>query len=187
MNWILSTLLALVAGSVGSVGLTPVSARPRRRQPNCVMLLNDVCTHCCAHTGKSWNTSTTGPTLSNTDTLAIRIRRKPRKASRGVLRNLPDLRKHKAKNLREDLQKLVGPTMLTFSEGRMYVPENIRQNATEQGRLELMLHRITREPERYCEGHLQRLLSEQNNHHEHQSNYQQARAILDEMSKRVAP
>jgi hypothetical protein len=187
MNWILSTLLALVAGSVGSVGLTPVSARlgeAAKLRHAAERRLHGLL---CAYRQELEYQYDRSHTEQHGYPLEFASVESQEKLAEDVLRNLPDLRRRKAKNLREDLQKLVGPTMLAFSEGRMYVPESIRQNPTEQGRIELLLRRITREPERYCEGHLQRLLSEQNNHQNHRNNYQQTIVILDGMAKRVEP
>ncbi|MFF3322311.1 hypothetical protein [Streptomyces sp. NPDC002889] len=95
--------------------------------------------------------------------------------------------KRNARQMREDLLLLVGPTMLAFAERRMYVSADVRVGETEQARLELMLRRVTREPDRFCEGHLQRLLSEQNNPDEHAEHYRQTLAILDRMADSVAP
>ncbi|MFC8247612.1 hypothetical protein [Streptomyces chartreusis] len=67
------------------------------------------------------------------------------------------------------------------------MPADVRVGATEQDRLEVLLRRLNLEPEHYCEGHLQRLLSEQNNFHEHGEHYAQARTVLDRMAARVAP
>lgn len=187
MNWILSTLLALVAGSVGSVGLTPLSARlgeAAKLRHAAERRLHGLL---CAYRQELEYQYDRSHTEQHGYPLEFAAVEGQEKLAEDVLRNLPDLRKRKAKNLREDLQKLVGPTMLTFASGRMYVPESIRQNSTEQGRLEILHRRINREPERYCEGYLQRLISEQNNHHEHRNYYEQSIAILDGMVKRVAP
>jgi hypothetical protein len=44
----------------------------------------------------------------------------------------------------------------------------------------------TREPDRYCNGHLQELLSEQNNPHEHNEHYELS-FVLGRMADRLAP
>jgi hypothetical protein len=187
MNWILSTLLALVAGSVGSVGLTPVSARlgeAAKLRHAAERRLHGLL---CAYHQELEYQHDRSHTEQHGYPLEYASVAGQEKFAEDVLRYLPDLRKRKAKNLRADLQKLVGPTMLRFASGRMYVPEGIRQNSTEEGRLELLHRRFNRESARYCEGHLQRLISEQNNHEEHHNHYQESISILDEMAERVAP
>ncbi|WP_392958111.1 hypothetical protein [Streptomyces sp. LN245] len=69
----------------------------------------------------------------------------------------------------------------------MYVPGAVRANETERGRLEILLRRVDREADRYSEGQLQKLLSEQNNLPEHNEYYQSAVSVLDRMVGRVAP
>ncbi|MFE6946117.1 hypothetical protein [Streptomyces chartreusis] len=187
MDWIANALLALVAGSVGSVLLVPHTQRrgeaAKARYAAGRQLYGVLCTYRqeleyqydrCHSEQHGYPPEFAA--LEGQEELAEE-----------VLRALPDLRKRTARQTREDLELLVGPTMLAFAERRMYVLADVRVGATEQGRLEVLLRRVTREPERYCEGHLQRLLAEQNNFHEHNEHYEQARAVLDRMADRVAP
>ncbi|MFF3141585.1 hypothetical protein ACFVRU_07580 [Streptomyces sp. NPDC057927] len=187
MNWISNALLALVAGSVGSVLFVPATQRlgeaakaryAAERQVHAV--LSSYRQELQYQYDRSITEQHGYPpefaALEGQETLA-----------ENVLRTLPALGKRKRIRMRNDLQLLTGPTMLAFAEQRMYVPASIRAAATEQARLDLLLRRVTREPERFCEGHLQRLLSEQNNLPEHSEYYQLTLAILDRMADRVTP
>jgi hypothetical protein len=186
MNWIGNALLALVAGSVGSVVFVPLSQRlgeqaklrhaAERRLYGVVQSYRQQLQY---HYDRSRTEQHGYPpefaALDGQESLAEE-----------VLRNLPDLSRWKAKRLREDLFSLIGPTMLEFAESRMYVPPTVRNSDTEQDRLEIYLRRVNMEPGRYSEGHLQRLLSERNNPVEHEQEYQTTLSILEQMSARVA-
>ncbi|MFJ3229222.1 hypothetical protein ACIPJS_38555 [Streptomyces sp. NPDC086783] len=187
MNWIGNALLALVAGSVGSLLSVPTSQRlgeaakarfaTRQRLHGTLSAYRQELEY--QHDRSVTEQHGYPPEfaeLEGQETLAEE-----------VLRGLPDLSKRMRKQLRHDLQLLVGPTMLAFAESRMWVPEAVRANETERGRLELLLRRVNREPDRYSEGHLQRLLSEQNRLPEHDDHYQKALEALDRMACRVMP
>ncbi|MFF0012915.1 hypothetical protein [Streptomyces sp. NPDC005374] len=187
MNWIVNALLALVAGSVGSVVFVPATQRlgevakaryAAERQLHGILRsyrqeLEYQYDRCLA---EQHGYPLEFAALDGQEALA-----------ETALHGLTDLAKRNARKMREDLLLLVGPTMLAFAERRMYVAADVRVGETEEARLELLLRRVTREPDRFCEGHLQRLLSEQNNPDEHTEHYQQALAILDRMAYRVAP
>ncbi|MFJ8614132.1 hypothetical protein ACIRH0_44245 [Streptomyces sp. NPDC093675] len=187
MNWIGNALLALVAGSVGSVVFVPISQRLGEKakarhaaERSLHGVLRSYRQQLQYHYERSRTEQHGYPpefaALDGQETLV-----------EAVLRDLQDLGKRKEKLLRGDLERLVGPTMLAFAEGRVHVPPGARAAAMEENRLELSLRRVILEPERYCEGHLQRLLSEQNNPHEHDVHYKDALLILDRMAARVAP
>ncbi|MFJ4633037.1 hypothetical protein [Streptomyces sp. NPDC088847] len=186
MNWILNVLLSLVAGSVGSVLFTPAAQRlgevAKTRYTN-ERHLHGVLRCYRQELEYQYDRSRTEqhgfpPEFASVDD--------QENLSEDVLRSLPDLKKRLAKATREDLQKLVGPTMLAFTERRIHVPAESRNTVAEQSRLEILERRISREPRMYSEGLLQKLLSDQNNPHEHAIHYENALAILDRMADRVS-
>ncbi|WP_327740946.1 hypothetical protein OHA87_47700 (plasmid) [Streptomyces sp. NBC_00493] len=186
MNWILNVLLSLVAGSVGSVVFTPLSQRLGEAAKTRYSTERHLHGTLCAYRQEleyQYDRSRTQPHGFPPQFASVEGQEK---LSEDVLRSLPDLKKRLAKATREDLQKLVGPTMLTFAEGRTFVPADIRRPEVEQIRLQILNRRISLEPGRYSEGLLQKLMSAQNQPHEHIVHYENTLAILDGMAERVS-
>lgn len=123
MNWIGNALLALVTGSVGSVVFVPVSQRLGEKakvrhaaERSLHGLLRSYRQQLQYHYERSRTEQHGCPpefaALDGQETLA-----------ESVLCNLQDLGNRKEMLLREDLEWLVGPTMLAFAEGRVHVQE----------------------------------------------------------------
>lgn len=186
MNWIWNVLLSLVSGSVGSVLFAQTAGRR-------------------AEMAKTRYTTTTAlrgvlrTYRQELDYQYARVRSEQHgfppefaalpgqeKMAEDVLRALPDLTRRTRRKLREDLVTLAGTTTVDFAENRMYVPAPTRNEQGEQARLELALHRVNVEPDRYAEGILARLLSDQNRP-EHQQHYEAAQVILDRMATLAKP
>lgn len=104
-----------------------------------------------------------------------------------ILRALPDLSRRTARRVRAELPPLFGSITLDFVGGRMYVPETSRDPQGEQARHELALRQVTAEPDRYSDGLLPRLLSDQNRPAEHAQAYDGAQAALCRMVDAVKP
>ncbi len=187
MDWIVNVLVSLVSGSVGSVVFAQAAARRSAiatTRYNAATTLRGVLQayrHELDYQKSRVLSENRGYPPEFADPAG------QERFAETVLRALPDLPKRRGRKLRAELLALVGSITMGFTEGRMYVPEASRIEAGEQARLEIALRRVTREPERYADGLLRRLLSEQNHHEAFDQAYGDALAALDRMAALVKP
>lgn len=99
-----------------------------------------------------------------------------------VLRELPHLRRGVQSNLRHMLTAIVGAVTVNFSESRVHIPVERRDQEQEKNRLALALRRLNTDPD-YARvfGLLGMMNATQNDRGEHDIHYEKAMAILSDM------